>query len=245
LIELKKFSTMGSSVTFPVESLLFLAIALASVFHTRRVRPSEAEIRKLVGRVSVFGDDIIVPTDCRATLDRLLNLLWFKVNADKSFSGHSFRESCGVDSFAGVDVTPAYLRVVEARGAERIVSMAETHNNFYSKFLLNVSTLLRWTIGRDKITPTPMRSAVLGLKSRLDPIMPRERYNRDLQRDEVRVHSLSAVCDRTATNDDSALFQYFTERPEPTTKWAHGFTQRPSCRMTRRWVDKSLYLYGT
>lgn len=244
LIELNKFSTMGSSVTFPVESLLFLSIALASVLYERRVRPSTQSIKGLLGQVSVFGDDIIIPTDCRPTLDRLLDLLWFKVNADKSFSGRKFRESCGVDSFDGIDVTPSYLRVVEARGAEQIAGIAQTHNNFYSKWLLHVAEFLRWTVG-GRVSPTPVCSAVIGLQSRLHPPVPLERYNGTLQRDEVRVFCLSTDCVRTATNDDSALLQFFTEKPSPFTKWEHGFMQRPSCRMTRRWVDKSLYLYGS
>lgn len=244
LIELNKFSTMGSAVTFPVESLLFLSIALTSVLYERRVRPSTNSIKGLLGQVSVFGDDIIVPTDCRTTLDRLLSLLWFKVNTDKSFSGHSFRESCGVDAFDGIDVTPSYLRVVEPRGAEQIAGLTETHNNFYSKWLLHVSDFLRWTVGR-RMTPTPVGSATVGLQSRLPVPLPIERWNKRLQREEVRVWCLSASCDRTATNDDSALHQYFTEKPAPDTKWVHGFMQRPSCRMTRRWVDKSQFLEGT
>lgn len=236
-IELRKFSTMGSSVTFPVQSLLFAAIALSSVLYVRRLRPTANNIRRLVGEVSVFGDDIIAPTDSRDTLFSLLELLKFKINVSKTYTGRNFRESCGVDSFRGVDVTPAFLRVAIPRGAEQIVGQTQVHNNFYSKWLLHTASFLAWTV-RGKVASVPVRSAVTGLHSRVfnrDVLI--QRYNRETQVYETLLPSLHATVVRTKTNDDSALHQFFTELPSPYDEWEHGYAQRPSCRMTRRWVD--------
>jgi hypothetical protein len=231
---------MGSSVTFPVQSLLFLACALSSVLTARRLRPTLSNIQRLEGEVSVFGDDIIVPTDCRDVMFSALELLKFKVNSNKTFTGSFFRESCGVDAFAGVDVTPAYLRVAEPRGAEHLVGQAAVHNNFYSKWLMHTAAFLAWTV-RGKVSTVPSRSAIVGLHSRVfDPRVLIKRYNDKIQVCETLVHVIHSRVPRTKTNDDSAIHQFFTERPSPFTNWEHGFSQRPSCRMTRRWVDIGL-----
>ena len=65
VIELNKFSTMGSACTFPVESLIFLAVSLASTLVKYELPITVKSIKSLAGRVAVFGDDIIVPSDCR------------------------------------------------------------------------------------------------------------------------------------------------------------------------------------
>jgi hypothetical protein len=241
-LELRKFSTMGSSVTFPVQSILFLAIALSSVIFSRNLRPSRESIQMLVGEVSVFGDDIIAPADSRDALFQLLEHLLFKINVTKTFTGRNFRESCGVDAFRGVDVTPAYLRVAGPRGAEQIVGQAQVHNNFYKKWFLHTAAYLAWTV-RGKVSPVPVRSAVVGLHSRVfDTRVLIQRYNAATQVCEALVPVLKARVPRTKTNDDSAIHQFFTERPSPYTNWEHGFSQRPSCRMARRWVDVGLLL---
>ncbi len=94
-IRLEKFSSMGNGFTFPLETLIFYAAALA-------VKPK--------GIVSVFGDDIILPTDSALDLTMLLHALGFRVNAEKSFWRGPFRESCGADFLSGYDVRPYYQK---------------------------------------------------------------------------------------------------------------------------------------
>jgi len=64
------------------------------------------------GDFLVYGDDIIVPTSVVDELVKLLGFLGFEVNTEKSFSDPDlrFRESCGLDAYNGVDVTPVYVR---------------------------------------------------------------------------------------------------------------------------------------
>jgi hypothetical protein len=241
VIELRKFSTMGSANTFPVETLIFLGVALASVLVSRKLRCSLENIMGLTEEVAVFGDDIVIPSDSRELFVEALEVLYFKVNRAKSFWTGRFRESCGVDSFRGVNVTPAYWKCFYDGGPESLASVTESANNFYKKWLLNTSAYLASTLPRS-IPMVAMSSGVAGLKSRL-PVrnsgFPR-RYNRYLHRDEIRVLTTIASQRRIATNDDTALLQYFTEEPSPDNIWVHGVPQRPRLQKKPRWVPEEL-----
>lgn len=97
---LKKVSSMGNGFTFELESLIFLALVVAS---------SPCALTVNVD-VAVFGDDIICPPEIVQDLTATLHYCGFKVNPEKSFSVGPFRESCGGHFFDGFDVTPFHLR---------------------------------------------------------------------------------------------------------------------------------------
>nr|WKV33071.1 MAG: RNA-dependent RNA polymerase [Riboviria sp.] len=100
LLNLKKFAPMGSAMCFPVETLIFAACCeYVTREHGHHLT------------YSVFGDDIIVPTECYDDILYVLTILGFRVNTDKSFYEPNvwFRESCGGEFCDGYDVTP--LRV--------------------------------------------------------------------------------------------------------------------------------------
>jgi hypothetical protein len=236
-IELRKFSTMGNACTFPVETLSFLSIAIASVLTVRGMRASIRNIKTLIGQVAVFGDDIVIPVDSRELFVDALEVLHFKVNASKSFWTGKFRESCGVDSFAGVDVTPAYWKQAYNGKPDSLVSVVETCNNFHKKFLLETRRYLASTLPSG-IPTVDVASGVFGFKSFLgfDVSGLKTRYNKALQRDEVLVRVVCATQTRTPVEDDSALLQFFTEAPDPTVMWSSGISQRPRHRMMMRWT---------
>jgi hypothetical protein len=236
-IELRKFSTMGNACTFPVESLTFLSVALASVLSVRGLRATTRNIRSLIGEVAVFGDDIVIPIDSRELFVEALELLDFKVNIDKSFWTGKFRESCGVDSFAGVDVTPAFWKQPYNGKPDSLASVVGTRNNFYKKFLLETCSYLASTLPTG-IPTVAMTSGVFGFNSRLGADLSglKTRYNPALQREEVLVRSLHATQARTPIEDDSALLQFFTEDPDPAVMWSSGVAQRPRHRMMMRWI---------
>lgn len=96
-----KFSSMGNGTTFCIETLIFAAACYA------------------VGSVysSVYGDDIVIETDYAQDLLRVLRFLGFTVNQDKTHVSGPFRESCGVNCFDGVDITPFYIREWDDRKA--------------------------------------------------------------------------------------------------------------------------------
>jgi len=105
-VRLEKFSSMGNGCTFELETVLFLSLALAIA----TVRGEDALELLRVGDISVFGDDIIVPTSMAAEVVNLLGACGFTVNSRKSYLDGEFRESCGGDFFNGMGVNTPKLR---------------------------------------------------------------------------------------------------------------------------------------
>jgi hypothetical protein len=91
------YAPMGNATTFPVQSLVFWAICVSSLQYRGAHRPSE---------VYVFGDDILVPSCYARLVIADLESFGLKVNVGKTFVDSQFRESCGVDAFKGINVTP-------------------------------------------------------------------------------------------------------------------------------------------
>ena len=91
----EKFSSMGNGFTFELESLIFWALSFAACV-----------ISGTPPMVSVYGDDIIVPSDAFDNLEEILSFFGFTLNKRKSFKNGSFRESCGKDFYDGCDVRP-------------------------------------------------------------------------------------------------------------------------------------------
>lgn len=109
---LPMISSMGNATTFPVETLIFWSLAVASLFTKENPRSNslipDSDYFK---RVTVFGDDCILPTEvCDDFIDVTCSL-GFVVNRQKTFTtDRGFRESCGGDYLHGVDVRPFYLK---------------------------------------------------------------------------------------------------------------------------------------
>jgi hypothetical protein len=60
--------------------------------------------------VSVYGDDIIVPTSCYTMLVTALQFFGFELNKSKSYASGPFRESCGADYYLGEQIRPFYKK---------------------------------------------------------------------------------------------------------------------------------------
>lgn len=100
VVAYEKISSMGNGYTFELESLIFAALA-RTVCEMLDLDPSH---------VSVYGDDIILPSSAVPLLMEVFDYCGFTANAKKSFWEGSFRESCGKHYFAGCDVSPFYIR---------------------------------------------------------------------------------------------------------------------------------------
>jgi hypothetical protein len=96
-----KFSSMGNGSTFTIETLLFAAACHAVGSHD----------------FLVYGDDVIIEPDFYEAFVNLTRFLGFRINESKTFTDGPFRESCGLDSFNGVDVTPVFVRNIDKRKA--------------------------------------------------------------------------------------------------------------------------------
>lgn len=118
VIELPIISTMGNATTFPIETLVFYCLAVASVMDSygeyrgdylgnpNRLLSIDAER----SAVSVFGDDCILPTGSAKLFMSLCTKLGFVVNSEKSYYGdEGFRESCGGDYYHGRSVRPLFI----------------------------------------------------------------------------------------------------------------------------------------
>lgn len=116
--ELHMVSTMGNGFTFPLMTLIIVALIYA-------YRCTQRTTRRLYvdwGVTAVFGDDIIVRnTEFDGVVD-VLGRAGFIVNIDKSFNSGGFRESCGGDYFEGYDVTPFYVKSL-ARDSDVYVAL--------------------------------------------------------------------------------------------------------------------------
>lgn len=90
------FMTMGIGFTFPLQTLIFLSLlkAIDQVFTNGR------------SEISVFGDDLIYSSRMHPFVLYVFGRLGLQINNDKTFATGKFRESCGGDYFAGVDVRP-------------------------------------------------------------------------------------------------------------------------------------------
>ncbi len=95
-----KFSSMGNGYTFEMETILFLATALAVA----------RELGLPTWEVTSYGDDITIGVEGVDLLSRSLAFLGFSFNGSKSFDSGPFRESCGKDYFLGTNVRPYFVR---------------------------------------------------------------------------------------------------------------------------------------
>lgn len=135
-VVLHTVSTMGNGFTFPLETLVFTCIVLSAIRSHRikperpdrdlppqlpvsadiYVPPGQLQVSQSVGENpryglwGVFGDDITCHREVAGRVYRLLDLLGFEVNREKSFVEGPFRESCGRDFFKGHDVRGVYIK---------------------------------------------------------------------------------------------------------------------------------------
>lgn len=110
------FLTMGNGITFPLQTLFFLAVC--------HVACDEVGIKPAVNQnIAVFGDDLIVPSAAYPKLREILTSLGCIVNETKSFYEGPFRESCGADWFNGFNVRPFMPKGNPLRDAGSIASL--------------------------------------------------------------------------------------------------------------------------
>jgi hypothetical protein len=113
LVRTEMFSSMGNGFTFELESLIFYVL-MRTVSYFEGYR----------GVISVYGDDLIIPSGMFSMASWILSEFGFSLNEEKSFHTGLFRESCGGHYFGGEDVTPFYLK----RPATRLTDVIRIAN---------------------------------------------------------------------------------------------------------------------
>lgn len=195
---LQKYAPMGSALCFPVEAYFFWAIIVAAV-----IRGKNLPLYEVGRRVYVYGDDIIVPTEWASLSIQALESVGLLVNVDKSCITGFFRESCGVDAFKGINVTPTRLRKRWPRhksDGTALYAYTALANKLASEGYLSASNFL-WTELEDVYGKIPYGTSrasypckVVDSASKaisLNKRFLRFRINSDFQRIEFRVLSLS------------------------------------------------------
>lgn len=99
-IYFSKFSSMGNGFTFELESLLFYTMAVACC-DVLGVSSSA---------VSVYGDDVILPSCVYDLYHSVSRDLGFTFNLTKSYKDSFYRESCGEHYWQGVSIKPIFQK---------------------------------------------------------------------------------------------------------------------------------------
>ncbi len=223
VLRLAKFASMGSALTFPIETMVFLAV----VFHRLRMAHPTASIQDLKTRAlestRAYGDDLIVPVEIVRDVIIDLESYGFKVNGDKTFYNGSFRESCGKDYYDGTDISCVRLRQViptSRHNASEVVAMVSFRNQLYYAGLWATCQWLDSRIERllkhfPLLSPT---SPGLGRHSHLPisgyPGSARGRF----QRPEVRAWIPYGTIPKNSIDDVPALVKVLTQgafNPDP------------------------------
>lgn len=210
-LQLNKFASMGSALCFPVEAMYFYTICVAALLRWHDLPVTSRNVSKVSRYVYVYGDDIIVPAGAAKIVSDTLHKYYCKVNVSKSFSTGRFRESCGMDAYAGEEVTPTYIREMRPRGkrsscTSNLVSWVATSNLFYRKGYWRTSSYML-NVCEDYLGKLPIVGpdcSGLGALS-FQPYVSAERYNRRYQVHEVKTWVVSSAVKHDPLNGQGAL----------------------------------------
>jgi len=245
VFKLKKFSTQGSALTFPVQSIVFFMICVGVGKH---LHPSWSYDR-LGRQVRIFGDDLIIPGEWEPLVERVLETLHLRVNHTKTHVTGRFRESCGMDAFEGYDVSPPYVLSVPVESDPATISSGvAVSNNFFMKGFWHASSFLERSMSngiRSRMPIVKVSSGLFALRSFSGSRLPsrlRERWNETLQRREVAVLAIFAKPRLRKTETVSNLLQYFTEDPPPYIKYESGTVEAGVPVFRNAWVDPGVVL---
>jgi len=134
VVRLAKYASMGSALTFPLESMVFMTLVFLGIEKELNRPLTQRTIKQFFGQVRVYGDDIIVPVEYVSSVIRTLEHFGALVNRRKSFWNGKFRESCGGDYFDGAPVGVARVRRVfpkSLRDGSEVESIVSLRNQLY------------------------------------------------------------------------------------------------------------------
>lgn len=243
LINLKKFAPMGSALCFPVETIIFAAIChLVTREHG------------VTGDFSVFGDDIIVPTQCAEDVMNILVELGFSPNREKSFYDPTcwFRESCGAEYVDGFDVTPMRVSRKYAHTARdvRATGFIDSANSAYQRGFKNLRQFFLRKLQEVEFVPLFGPEHLQG--DNYTNYHTLRRWNSDLQKIEAKTTSVVA---KSSKNQDEALrLRHWFEstflrlprkRGYSRDIWEEGFVadvSRKTVLLKERWNEKPFEL---
>jgi len=206
---LKKYAGMGNATTFPVQSVCFAVIALAAITSGSK-RVTLRELRAYASSIRVYGDDIIIKHEYYPSVAEWISSCGLRINRAKTFSKGFFRESCGVDAYKGVNVTPVYLRHdpdLASTDPSALAALVSTANQLWLAGRYSAAKCLEKILGK-KLPLIPQDSGGLGWHTRQN-VTTISRWNRDLHRFEYRAMTVCAKRKRDPLSGMPALLKYF------------------------------------
>lgn len=253
VIDLVKFASMGSALTFPIETMVFLTVSLVGIERSLRRRGElngdrlrVRDLKSLASQVRIYGDDIIVPRDHADDVTRALEQFHFKVNEYKSFSDGNFRESCGKEYFMGHDVSIVKVRRVfptRITDVPEVISLVELRNHFYKWGLLSTSEYLDDVIR--KVLPyfPDGREGSPGLVRVVDGPLSFEKWDVNKHVGLVRAYVPRYRYRRTVLDDTGALLKFFLkqgDKPYADAKHLERSGRPVAASIKPRWIDPTV-----
>jgi len=168
-LALQMVSSMGNAYTFPLQTILFSCVvigvykALGLELIYPRGEPEDPDYQ--VGNFSVFGDDIIVRREAYNLVVNILERIGFLVNRDKSYNEGVFRESCGVDFYAGYNVRGIYCQSLKSK--QDVYSLINRLNMWSANHGIPIPITIQYLMqssGVKLIPVPPWESDVAGIK---------------------------------------------------------------------------------
>ena len=213
---LAKFASMGSALCFPVEAMVFLTLVFLGIEKESSTRfTRRSDFLRFVGRVRVYGDDLIVPVDNVESVIHTLEHFGARVGSSKSFWIGRFRESCGKEYYDGVDVSVVkFRRLLPASLSDgpECISLVSFRNQLYKagcwETVKYIDSLI-WKVFKyfpvvEETSPGLGRFSFLGYKP--------ERECSFLHRPLVKAYVVRSIIPKNPLSDDGALLKYFLKR---------------------------------
>lgn len=184
----RKFAPMGSSMCFPIMSLVHWALSVSVLSVC-----SGLSVERAQSAVFVYGDDIVIKGEDHMPLITQFPHFMLKFNEGKCCTAGIFRESCGMDAVLGEPVVPLKIRTVvpnnpyDASGYLSYIEYCNTlWNDGYYSASEHIRSLLKLLY--KKIPHVSEGSAVPGFYTRVIPPSNKEifrhRWRKDYMRDE-------------------------------------------------------------
>jgi len=196
------FASMGSALCFPIETLVFWAIARSALHPMTEYKP-----------LRVFGDDIVCPKEDAPYLVKILETCGFKVNCDKTCIDSPIRESCGAFTYAGKDTGIVRFRYTRCESARAWISLTEScklltkMNNLSASYAMLLELKQFWHVPFGR----------MGFPHSSHGFSCQSRWNANLQRREFRVPTLKLRRGHEELLGDAGLYA-----------WLVGNSTRPS-----------------
>lgn len=151
-VRLNMVSTMGNGFTFPLQTILFASVVLAAArFRKHRLRYPYGGT---LGTFGVNGDDIICEKIISRYVLRLLAILGFQVNSDKTFVEGPFRESCGHDYYRGHMVRGIYVKNLSTPASR--YALINALNLWSCRNGIELPNTVRMLLGSVRYLPVPL-----------------------------------------------------------------------------------------